>query len=90
MAPITEDLQTKRLVTEILPFGEGPRGQPLIVVALETIREIHVIRGSFASFRLSGNQQPERSKQRAEDRPKKHTIANTRRNRASGIFAGVL
>jgi hypothetical protein len=62
MAPITEDFETKRLVTEISPFGEHPRCPPSIVVALETIClgavspslrcEIRVIRGSIASFRL--------------------------------------
>jgi hypothetical protein len=63
MAPLTEDFQTKRLVTEISPFGQRPQGQPSIVVTLETIClgavspslrcEIRVMRGSIASFRLS-------------------------------------
>jgi hypothetical protein len=53
MAPITEDFQTKRLVTENSPFGERSQDRASTVVALETIREIRVIRGSIASFRLS-------------------------------------
>jgi hypothetical protein len=41
-------------------------------------------------IRLGGNQQPKRSQQGAEHRSTEHAIANTRCNRASGIFAGVL